>query len=69
MRCVLLTAGGRGVSPPQAGKQVNLKAFVVYQAVLENDGLQVIGTYCTLGNLLLFIGDMTQGRGGLEGSS
>ena len=67
--CVLLIADGGGVSPPQAGKQVNFKAFIVYQAVLENGGFQVMRTYCILGNQLLCIVNRTQRRSGLEGCS
>ena len=48
MTCVLIISAGGGVVLTSGRKTSEfLKPFIVYKAVLENNGLQIIGTYCT----------------------
>lgn len=48
MICVLIISAGGGVVLTSGRKTSEfLKPFMVYEAVLENNGLQIIGTYCT----------------------
>ena len=45
---VLISEAGGGVVLSSGRKTSQfLKPFIVYRAVLENNGLQLIGTYCT----------------------